>query len=227
MAIDELTKKEQIINFAQSDPFLKISDIAKHVGTTPRYVRTILSEADISLMKLRKKYAKNMEERLKSSEYQDLQAKVSLKQEYNNSNIETGNIQIKPIEEGKEFSELKRIQPDDELVKIFQVQTIDGNPYCLHELITYMDKDVNKERLRNLDSIYDLLGQKGINKLKFMNNVIMVEKPTDEYQEFFEDEENIVSCERTVLLSKIPIGIERIYIKGDVTKMEFPGEIVV
>ncbi|MFW6256929.1 MAG: GntR family transcriptional regulator, partial [Bacillota bacterium] len=63
MAVDELTKKEQIINFAQSDPFLKINDIADYVETTPRYVRTILSEADISLMKLREKYARNMEER--------------------------------------------------------------------------------------------------------------------------------------------------------------------
>jgi len=227
MAIDELTKKEQIINFAQSDPFLKISDIAKHVGTTPRYVRTILSEADISLMNLRKKYAKNMEERLKSPKYQDLQAKVSLKQEYEQKELETGEIKIKEIGESSEFVDIKKIQDDDVLMKIYQVQTLDGEPYCLHELITYMDKDINKERLKNLDSIYDLLGTKGINNLKFMNNVIMVEKPDGDYKEFFEDKVNIVSCERTVLLSKIPIGIERIYLKGDVTKMEFPGEIVV
>lgn len=64
MAIEELTKKEQIINFAQSDPFLKISDIAENVQTTLRYVRTILSEANISLMKLREKYARNMEKNI-------------------------------------------------------------------------------------------------------------------------------------------------------------------
>ena len=226
MAIDELTKKEQIINFAQSDPFLKISDIAKHVETTPRYVRTILSEADISLMKLREKYAKNMEERLKDSDYQDLQAKVSLKQEYSYNNMNTGKIKVEPAD-ASEFTDIKRIKPDDELMRIYQVQKVDDNPFCVHELITYMDKDVNQKRLENMDSIYDLLGRKGINRLQFMNNVITVENPGRKYNKYFSDNDNVVSCQRTVLLNKIPIGIERIYLKGDLTQMEFPGEIVV
>jgi hypothetical protein len=57
------TKKEVILEYAQSDPFLKIDDIAKYADTTPRYVRTILSEANISLMNLRKEYARRMEKR--------------------------------------------------------------------------------------------------------------------------------------------------------------------
>src|SRR6056297_2555665 len=101
MAINELTKKEQIINFAQSDPFLKITDIAENVQTTPRYVRTILSEANISLMKLREKYAKNMEKRLKSNKYNDLQAKVSLREEYSYNNIKTGCIMVELYNDSK------------------------------------------------------------------------------------------------------------------------------
>ncbi|MFW6007415.1 MAG: GntR family transcriptional regulator [Halanaerobiales bacterium] len=226
MAVDELTKKEQIINFAQSDPFLKISDIAKHVETTPRYVRTILSEADISLMNLRKKYARNMEERLKTSKYQDLQAKVSLKEEYSYNSLNTENIKVETIDEDG-FDDIQRIKPDDELMRIYQVRKIDERPFCVHELITYMDRDVNKARLEEMDSIYDLLGRKGINRLQFMNNVITVEQPERKYEKYFSDDDNIVSCQRTVLLNQIPIGKERIYLKGDVTKMEFPGEIVV
>ncbi len=226
MAVDELTKKEQIINFAQSDPFLKISDIADHVQTTPRYVRTILSEANISLMSLREKYARNMEERLKDNKYRDLQAKVSLKKEYSYNNNSVGEIKVEAAEE-KEFSDIKRMNEEDELVRIYQVQYVDETPYCIHELITYMDSDVNQERLENLDSIYDLLGRKGINRLQFMNNVITVEDPGKKYEKHFSTDESIVSCQRTVLLNKIPIGIERIYLKGDLTKMEIPGEIVV
>ncbi len=226
MAINELTKKEQIINFAQSDPFLKITDIAENVQTTPRYVRTILSEANISLMKLREKYAKNMEKRLKNSKYNDLQAKVSLREEYSYNNIETGKIMVEPYDEDR-YDEIRKIREDDELVKISQVQFVDENPYCIHELITYMDSNVNTERLEHLESIYDLLGRKGINRLRFMNNIITVRKPGKEYLEYFSEDDNVLVCERTVLLNKIPIGIERIHLQGDLTKMEFSGEIVV
>jgi len=226
MAINELTKKEQIINFAQSDPFLKITDIAENVQTTPRYVRTILSEANISLMKLREKYAKNMEERLKSNKYNDLQAKVSLRDEYSYNNVNTGNITIKPYNDSN-YEDIKKIKEDDELMKISQVQYVDESPYCIHELITYMDSNVNKERLENLDTIYDLLGRKGINRLKFMNNIITVRKPDKEYLTYFNEDDNVLVCERTVLLNRIPIGIEKIHLQGDLTKMEFAGEIIV
>ena len=97
----------------------------------------------------------------------------------------------------------------------------------MFDLLTYMDKAINQERLQNLDSIYDLLGRKGINRLQFMSNVITVDNPGKKYNEYFSGDNNIVSCQRIVLLNKIPIGIERIYLKGDLTVMEFPGEIVV
>lgn len=57
------TKKAKIIEYARKDPFLKIEDLAQQAETTPRYVRTILSEANLSLMKLRKEYAKRIENR--------------------------------------------------------------------------------------------------------------------------------------------------------------------
>jgi len=226
MAIDELTKKEQIINFAQSDPFLKISDIAEHVQTTPRYVRTILSEANISLMKLREKYARNMEKRLKNDGQSELQAKVSLRDEYSYNNLNTGKIEIEKADENQ-FPEIQRFRQDDELIKIYQVQMVDEKPYCVHELITFMEKDLNKERLDNLESVYDLLGRKGINHLQFMNNVITIESPREVIKRYFEDIDNLLISKRTVLLNKIPIGIERIYIRSDLTKVEFAGEIVI
>ncbi|MFW5992281.1 MAG: GntR family transcriptional regulator [Halanaerobiaceae bacterium] len=226
MALDELTKKEQIINFAQSDPFLKISDIAENVQTTPRYVRTILSEANISLMKLREKYARNMEKRLKGNKEFDLQAKVSLKSEYCYNNMVTGSIQVESYDDS-EYTEIQKIKEDDELIRIYQVQYVDENPYCIHELITYMDKDINRERLEQLDSIYDLLGRKGINRLQFMNSIITVERPGKGTKEYFDDDDYLIASNRTVLLNKIPIGIERIYLKSELAKMEFPGEIVV
>ncbi|MFW5991622.1 MAG: GntR family transcriptional regulator [Halanaerobiaceae bacterium] len=226
MAIDELTKKEQIINFAQSDPFLKISDIAEYVQTTPRYVRTILSEANISLMKLREKYARNMEKRLKNDEQYGLQAKVSLRDEYSYNDLSPESIEVEQADENQ-FPEIERFREEDELIKISQVQAVDDRPYCVHELITYLDRNANMERLRNLQSVYDLLGRKGINNLQFMKNVITIESPTDIIRKYFPDVENILTSRRMVLLNKIPIGVERIYLRTDLTKVEFAGELVI
>ena len=60
----EQTIKAKVIQVVQNDPFLSIDEIAAKVRTTPRYVRTILSEANLSLMQLRKQYAKHMEHQL-------------------------------------------------------------------------------------------------------------------------------------------------------------------
>lgn len=226
MAIDELTKKEQIINYAQSDPFLKISDIAEYVQTTPRYVRTILSEANISLMKLREKYARNMEKRLKMDEQYELQAKVSLRDGYEYNSLQASDIFIEKADENQ-FPEISRFRVDDELVKIYQIQSVDDKPYCIHELITYLDKDINKERLQNLESVYDLLGRKGINNLQFMSNIITIEKPVEIIDKYFPEVDSLLLSRRLVLLNKIAIGLERFFIRTDLTKVEFAGELVV
>lgn len=57
------TKKEIIIENAYRDPFLKIEDLAEMADTTSKYVRTILSEANVSLMELRKDYARRIEDK--------------------------------------------------------------------------------------------------------------------------------------------------------------------
>jgi len=58
---EEETKKDMIIRLAKSDPFVSIEEVANQADTTNRYVRTILSEAEISLMQLRKEAYQNLE----------------------------------------------------------------------------------------------------------------------------------------------------------------------
>lgn len=65
MGTGPATKKEHIVELATSDPFMQIAEIAAAADTTPRYVRTILSEARLSLSQLRRDYARMMERRLK------------------------------------------------------------------------------------------------------------------------------------------------------------------
>ncbi|SNY19289.1 hypothetical protein SAMN06265827_10594 [Orenia metallireducens] len=59
--LEEETKKDMIIRLAKSDPFVSIEEVANQADTTNRYVRTILSEAEISLMQLRKEAYQNLE----------------------------------------------------------------------------------------------------------------------------------------------------------------------
>ena len=59
-----LSKKEQVLHLARYDPFLRIEEIARRVGTTAPYVRTVLSESRVLLGELRRAYARDMERRL-------------------------------------------------------------------------------------------------------------------------------------------------------------------
>ncbi len=82
------TKKELILENARKDPFLKIETIARKAGTTPRYVRTILSEANLSLMNLRKEYARKMEYKYNGEPGERLLCNYLLNTPFNNDNIE-------------------------------------------------------------------------------------------------------------------------------------------
>ncbi|MBM7558038.1 hypothetical protein [Halanaerobacter jeridensis] len=81
----ELTKKERVIYLAQEDPFLKVEKIAQLAETTSHYVRTVLSEADLSLTKLRENYARK---KVSSSEENKLVFEVLELSELGNINYE-------------------------------------------------------------------------------------------------------------------------------------------
>ena len=227
MGLEELTKKEQIINFARHDPFLKISDIAENVDTTPRYVRTILSEANISLMELREKYARNMEQRL-AGEKSDLQ-QATIKLLEKDKDFEAGEINIKKIDD-LEFNDLVRTKPDEMLYKIIQEKLVDNQVYGWQEIITYLSSDINQDRLTHLNSLYELFGDKGINNVKFRNNIIKVEQANSilERRLDFNGKQNLVmKSQRIILIDKLPIGIENYYFDANSIQLIFPGELVV
>ncbi|GAB6138239.1 UTRA domain-containing protein [Halanaerobaculum tunisiense] len=226
MQAEDLTKKEQIINFARHDPFLKISDIAERVETTPRYVRTILSEANISLMELREKYARNMEQRLSGREADLQKATIQLLRQ--DGEVAASDVKLQQIDDF-EFDELVQTDEEEELYKIVQVRMIDNEAYGLQEVITYLSSDINQDRICNLDSLYELFGNKGVNNLKFKNNIIQVE----EANAFLADkldidrESPIVKSQRIMLIDKLPIGIENYYFDADSVQLVLPGELVV
>ncbi|MCK8828089.1 UTRA domain-containing protein [Natroniella acetigena] len=226
MELEELTKKEQIINYARHDPFLKISEIAENVETTPRYVRTILSEANISLMELREKHARNMEQRLERKEYNLQKATVQLLK--GKGKIEVGEIKFKKIED-VEVDELVKVSEEEELYKIVQKKLVDGNPYGLQEVITYLSSNINQQRIADLDSLYELFNDNGLDNLKFRSNVMQVEKanPMLATKLALEKSEPVIKSQRVILIDKLPIAIENYYFDANSIQLIFPGELVV
>ncbi|MCK8817125.1 UTRA domain-containing protein [Natroniella sulfidigena] len=226
MELEELTKKEQIINYARHDPFLKISEIAENVETTPRYVRTILSEANISLMELREKHARNMEQRLERKEYNLQKATVQLMK--GKGKIEVGEIKFKRIKD-VEVDELVKVEEEEELYKIVQKKLVDGNPYGLQEIITYLSSNINQQRIADLDSLYELFNDNGLDNLKFRSNVMQVEKANPMLANKLElkNNEPVIKSQRVILIDKLPVAIENYYFDANSIQLVFPGELVV
>lgn len=226
MSLEGLTKKEQIINFARNDPFLKISDIAEHVQTTPRYVRTILSEADISLMKLREKYARNMEERLQVKDGNSQKAEVRLTNQ--KGDMETGDVRFNQITE-QEFQELQKTDPEQELYKVSQKQLVDEEPFGLQEIITYLDSETIGEKTQNLNSLYELFGENSISKLKFKNNVMQVEIANRFLAKLLDisSSDPIIKSQRLILIGNMPIAIENCFFNANEVQLVVPGEFVI
>src|SRR5690554_5252139 len=96
------------------------------VETTPRYVRTILSESQISLMKLRKDYAKNMEKKL-SPEQRQSEPEVVFDPQFKLTKIKD-----------KKIAELLAVDPSQELLQISRLQRIGEIPVFV-QLITYTE----------------------------------------------------------------------------------------
>src|SRR5690625_773574 len=59
-----LTKKQRLLELVRRHPFLSVDEIAQTIGTTPRYVRTSLSEAGLSLLELRRQQARQLSQGL-------------------------------------------------------------------------------------------------------------------------------------------------------------------
>lgn len=74
--------KARVIALAMEDPFLTVENLANRAETTAPYVRTILSEAGLSLNRMRKDYARKLERRLgeRAEESSDFELELTITQ---------------------------------------------------------------------------------------------------------------------------------------------------
>ena len=150
------TKKEYIIGLAKKDPFLKIEEIAELAQTTQRYVRTILSEASLSLMNLREEYARKMEK------YSELDILFSIKDSVNGLSMEKksptftyGSVHSDLIESSEDFSwNIDKLQ----LYQYTQQVYCSKIPFSIISFVTSVQ--LQNEGLVKDGSIFKLLGLK-------------------------------------------------------------------
>lgn len=148
------TKKEIIVENAHKDPFLKIEDLAEIANTTSRYVRTILSESDISLMKLRKDYARKVENmnidvkdklffyHLTRFPYQSKVESIFTDKLYLNNSVDLSELGVNIKENFNYYSFLHIIK---------------NNPWSVCTLFMKKDKKIDEQFLRSFNDLVDLL----------------------------------------------------------------------
>lgn len=120
--------KERIIQAAQSDPFLSVEEIARQVGTTQQYVRTILSESGLSLTKMRRAYVKKMERQLGLKEDEQVQLP------------QRGRLEVRQIE-APQLAELLGVDNDSPLFQASQFMRLGqapGEVQGFAQLVTFL-----------------------------------------------------------------------------------------
>jgi len=140
------TKKDKILEHARQDPFLTIEDLSHKADTTPRYVRTILSEANISLMQMRKEYARKIENRYNSM-YENILVNYLLNVPFSSKvNIESGGGELVFNNPG-DFDNLPgNISSDYNFVSY--IHYLLDKPWCINSIVIDDDFDVDTENIR-------------------------------------------------------------------------------
>lgn len=157
MSLSASSKKEQILQLARQDPFQKIEEIAQKVSTTPRYVRTILSESRLSLMELRKDYARRMEKKL------GINVMVPSNQRLTEMLVTAGNTVagdqiavLKVTDPGA--AEILNLPPSEPLLKVTRNHLVNGRPFYVTEVLTRLTVTVGEEVFTSDRPLREVLG---------------------------------------------------------------------
>lgn len=151
-------KKDQVIRFAQTDPFMSVDEIAAQVGTTPRYVRTILSEAGLSLLALRRSYARQMERRL-GLDIRVARGGTGLVNALAaaGKRLETVRIRVTQVSD-PELAEWLGVPPTAPLLEVSRVRVVNGRPLYVNQVVTSRDLTVSELVLTDERPLRETLG---------------------------------------------------------------------
>ncbi len=224
-SISSETKKEYIVRLAKEDPFLKIEEISKLAKTTPRYVRTILSEANLSLMNLREEYARKMEKYSESKIVFSL--KDSLANIHGDSKDDTSRFTYSApkVEIIKNTRDFHWINDNSPLYRYMQYVY-----YCqklLGVIVFNTQIWLNEDELTQEKAIFYLLGL-NTEEVRFTSPEIEIGRFSDCFDSDMSDFEfsfldSIIMITTTLTVKERILGEEVFYFPSEYIKLTIPG----
>ncbi|HHV93625.1 MAG TPA: UTRA domain-containing protein [Firmicutes bacterium] len=202
------TKKEKILNIARQDPFLKVEEIAAKVDTTPRYVRTILSEAGVSLMQLRRSYARRMEERLGI----DAGVRANRQEGFavrSGRGLDVNEIRVCKVKH-PEWAKRLRVPDGEPLLMVTRVQVMDGEPVFLSQVVTTGEVSLSEESLHKGGPLRELLGLTQPEATEFQERSLEVEPADSDTATHLgiAQGEPVLRSGRLIVTQGQPVGLE-------------------
>lgn len=174
------TKKRQIIRLARKDPFLRVEEIAVSADTTPRYVRTILSEAGMSLTQLRRSYARSMERQLgtdvvvgrTSGGLTDALVGAG-------KHIDVRQLRVTKVIDASMAGVLD-VSPGEPLLQVSRVKLVNDKPFFVSEIVTHKNLTVTDDMVLSEKPLRQILGLEVSGDTTFVDRSLEVIE-ADEY----------------------------------------------
>ncbi|NMB24446.1 MAG: hypothetical protein GX986_02840 [Firmicutes bacterium] len=209
MSVAPTTKKEQILALARQDPFLKIEEIAATVETTPPYVRTTLSEAKVSLMELRRNYARRMQKRLHEEGSTEVSPSGTGRSPVSSHRgLEVDEIQVHKVQDAK-LAILLGVATDESLLMISRVRILDGT-HVVNRLVTPDGLSLSKEKLRGDLPLWKLLGLNGPGYTRLRERSLEVEQADPQIADSLGimPGEPVLRSGHLIVSQGVPVGLE-------------------
>lgn len=179
-------------------------------------MRTILSEANISLMKLREHYARSIEKRLEVKERVPYRLSISLKEE--KADCKLGPIKWEELR--IEDETLHRRKPQEVLIRLYQEgYSGGGEPFYWLDARAYMEKEPLKYHVERARDIIHLLHLCGCKKIQVgLNKIHLVQRE--------EDNKILLQIQREITWNDFLLGREIRYFDPRLIKIVVPGDVL-
>lgn len=207
------TKKAVILALARRDPFLKIEEIANKAETTPRYVRTILSEARLSLMELRKEYARTMQRKL-GVDVTVHGANRGLTDALTSAGRNVAVNQLGVVKSvNAAYARTLGIEPDEPLLVLTRLRLVDKRPFFVNQIVTNQVLTVGTDVMESKRPLRQALGLEVPGRTLFVDRSVEVIPADEAVAESLglDVGSPVIQSGNLIVTDDVPVGIENNY----------------
>lgn len=223
--IKGMTKKIRLLALTRRHPFLSVDEIAETVGTTPRYVRTTLSEAGLSLLALRRQHAQRIAEgvRIRMGE-------SSLKEGPDISALHDPSMTIADVRVERrvdpDVAAMLGAVQDTPLLNIHRLRAVKGVPAYVSELVTVRHVVVTDAVFAPAVPLSRLLGMDDGEALSVGERVVDTPKDATPYARTLRMKSNgpVLRIGYVLHVAGEPVAVKFHYFDGSRVHVVFPDD---